>query len=43
VLDIAKREEVVETSLLVSLDDERLPLPVLGEELLGRDGVDTAS
>jgi len=39
-LDVGNREEVVEASLLVARDDERLPLPVLGEELLRRDGLD---
>jgi hypothetical protein len=39
-LDVGDRKEVVETTLPVPRGDERLPLPVLGEELLGRDRVD---
>jgi hypothetical protein len=39
-LDVGDRKEIVETTLPVPRDDERLPLPALGEELLGRDRVD---
>jgi hypothetical protein len=41
-LDVGGGEEVVETAFLGAGDDERLLLPVLGEEVLGRDRLDRA-
>jgi hypothetical protein len=41
-LDVRDGEEVVETAALRARNDERLLLPVLGEELLGGDRVDRA-
>jgi hypothetical protein len=42
-LDIRLREEAVEARRLAARDDERLSLPMLGEELLGRDRLDRLS
>jgi hypothetical protein len=42
-LDVRDGEEVVETALLTSRDDERLLLPVLLEELPDADRLDAAS
>jgi hypothetical protein len=33
-LDVGLREEVVEAARLVACDDERVPFPLLGEELV---------
>jgi len=37
-LDLADRQEVEEAALLVTRDEEGLPLPELAEEALGFDG-----
>jgi hypothetical protein len=37
-LDLGHRQQVEEAPLLVTRDEERLPLPVLTEEALGFDG-----
>jgi hypothetical protein len=42
-LDVGEGQEVVEAALLRPRDDKRLLLPVLGEKLLRRDRVETAS
>jgi len=42
-LDVSGGEEVVETALLGPWDDERLLLPVLREEVLARDRVESSS
>jgi hypothetical protein len=42
-LDVGAREQVEEAPRLRARDGERLVFPVLGEELLCRDRVDTAS
>ena len=39
-LDVRLREQRVEALRLAARDDERLLLPMLGEELLGRGGFD---
>ena len=41
-LDVGDARGGRRSALLVSRDDERPLLPVLGEELLGRDGLDAA-
>ena len=39
-LDVPRGEEVVEAAFLPARDDERLPLPVVGEEPLGFERLD---